>query len=872
MTVIRKAANRHTVVATGWSYPEQAYDLTPEETGTDRASLSTAKNTTRSGDFGFPDFTASDIPDGATINSVKVNVSWGLSNDVTGGVIGCQPRVNNADSGSEITQTFFGSYVDGVTASATYGTVTLSDLRGAETSDLIEARLRATRGSTNSVMSGMLFAIDLEVDYTPVPSSTSVARVSLSSASTPTTRTEHYLHIRARTTSTYAVMPTMRVALYEGSTNRSGDLETQPLTTSLRSYALPISDANAANISSYSDLEVRFWGYSAVGFPATFEVDSVFLEAPAGTGGATEDDFTADAVLKKGQSSSFAANAVIKASSGTKTFTANAVIKAGSGTKTFTANAVLKKTILPTFTANAVLKAGSGTKTFTADAIVRRSSGTLTFTANSVIKRATSSSLAADAAIFRTILPTFSADAVIKAGSGTKTFTADAWFVSTFSGSFTADAVIKRAQPSSLAADSVIKRSQSGSFAANAVIKKTWATASLHSVVDAGYLGSSSASWSHPVGAATTAIALVTGRSQQWNDITAVTFGNKALSQVVATSGGGGTGSHIAIWLLTDISGRDDDIVRVSLSGYGNHWGGSVAFDNTSGLADSDLIAYSTISGEVKVSLTGPGIALAVGLETNGSSAPAIATSLANQQRVWSGEYTGYLWYRYYWKSDVKPAGATVDIGYYYSSSVVGGLVGVTLSGLAALAADAVIVSTQPSSFTANAVISAAAAGTFSADAVISAAATSSFSADAVQFATIAGSFTADAVIPGGGTVSGDFSADAVINSVSRCIWTTPGDTVNISTTETLAFLMPEAAAGDMHFQIEIDTADDYPSPTVWTSHSDLTGWEYWDGGAWQPVPQAGVSNTYCGNEARYTIQSPLSEGTYYRRVRAGVI
>ena len=93
-----------------------------------------------------------------------------------------------------------------------------------------------------------------------------------------------------------------------------------------------------------------------------------------------------------------------------------------------------------------------------------------------------------------------------------------------------------------------------------------------------------------------------------------------------------------------------------------------------------------------------------------------------------------------------------------------------------------------------------------------------------------------------------------------------------MSGSPSLTFLMPQAATGNMHFEIHIDTDAGYPSPTSWKSHSVLTGWEYWDGGSWQPVPQAGVSNTYCGNEARYNVQSPLANGTYYRRVRAGVI
>ena len=124
------------------------------------------------------------------------------------------------------------------------------------------------------------------------------------------------------------------------------------------------------------------------------------------------------------------------------------------------------------------------------------------------------------------------------------------------------------------------------------------------------------------------------------------------------------------------------------------------------------------------------------------------------------------------------------------------------------------------------------------------------------------------------GVAGWSFSLDAVLNSVSKCVWTTPGDTVQINPDATLHFLMPRAAARNMHFEIQIDTVDTFYGVDlrIIKSHSDLTGWEFWDGGTWQPINQAGVSNSYCGNEARYTIQTPLGNDMWYRRVRAGVI
>jgi hypothetical protein len=118
--------------------------------------------------------------------------------------------------------------------------------------------------------------------YAATLSQTGVYRMSLAAGHTPATRTSHSLNVRARTTSGAG---TIRMALYEGATNRSGDLESSALTTSLANYTLPISDANAASITDYSNLEIRLWGYAAAGGAIVFEVDQVWLEAPDSAAG-----------------------------------------------------------------------------------------------------------------------------------------------------------------------------------------------------------------------------------------------------------------------------------------------------------------------------------------------------------------------------------------------------------------------------------------------------------------------------------------------------------------------------------------------------------------------------------------------------------
>lgn len=103
-------------------------------------------------------------------------------------------------------------------------------------------------------------------------------------------------------------------------------------------------------------------------------------------------------------------------------------------------------------------------------------------------------------------------------------------------------------------------------------------------------------------------------------------------------------------------------------------------------------------------------------------------------------------------------------------------------------------------------------------------------------------------------------------------IWTTPADAVDVLVGTPYAFLIP-GLAGDMHFEMQFDRADTFDTAAlqVFKSHAVLTGWQYWDGDSWESVPQAGVSPSFAGNEARLTTTA-LGGGFWYRRVRAGEI
>ena len=71
----------------------------------------------------------------------------------------------------------------------------------------------------------------------------------------------------------------MNAALYEGATNRSGNLVSDPLTSSIAEYTLAIPRASAVAITDYASLELRIWGTSATD-AVPIEVAEAWLDTP----------------------------------------------------------------------------------------------------------------------------------------------------------------------------------------------------------------------------------------------------------------------------------------------------------------------------------------------------------------------------------------------------------------------------------------------------------------------------------------------------------------------------------------------------------------------------------------------------------------
>ena len=110
---------------------------------------------------------------------------------------------------------------------------------------------------------------------------TPVGEISLTEGGVPLTRTDHVIKARARKTSASDVGK-LRVQLFEGATARSAEFETTALTTSFTDYNFAISDVDAASITNYGNLSLRFYGVSSSGSLTVFEISQISLNTPAG--------------------------------------------------------------------------------------------------------------------------------------------------------------------------------------------------------------------------------------------------------------------------------------------------------------------------------------------------------------------------------------------------------------------------------------------------------------------------------------------------------------------------------------------------------------------------------------------------------------
>lgn len=182
------------------------------------------------------------------------------------------------------------------------------------------------------------------------PTQTTTARISLASGTTPDARNQHSIHVTARTVAGAGVI---RAQLWQGGTQiGTGYHESTALTNSLVEYTLAIGDTDANSITDYSNLEVRFWGYSANGGSIVYEVDQVWLEIPAGSGtSAVSKDLTANyTIVGRVAAKTLTANYTIRRNP-SQTLTANYTIRRNPS-KDLTANYVIRRNPSKALTAN----------------------------------------------------------------------------------------------------------------------------------------------------------------------------------------------------------------------------------------------------------------------------------------------------------------------------------------------------------------------------------------------------------------------------------------------------------------------------------------------------------------------------------------
>ena len=115
------------------------------------------------------------------------------------------------------------------------------------------------------------------------PTQTAVDEVGLTPVGTPATATGLKIVARALTASA-ATNTVLCADLYQGSTRITGaTLATTALTTSVVEYTLTVLDVDAANITDWGDLRIRFYGYSASADTSTVRVTQLWLVTPEST-------------------------------------------------------------------------------------------------------------------------------------------------------------------------------------------------------------------------------------------------------------------------------------------------------------------------------------------------------------------------------------------------------------------------------------------------------------------------------------------------------------------------------------------------------------------------------------------------------------
>jgi hypothetical protein len=172
MAILTKAANSYTDVVDTWSSQTNAYSTTSDD---QYASITlSSRNGTAEIRYGFPSYATSDIPDGSTINSVKVSAEVGLNQSI-GSII--QITIENP-SGTDVgTPVDTSSTTDVLIECTATTTPTLQNLRD----QTVFAHFLYDRANSATSETARIDYVSITVDYTaPVVNSLAQAQATIS--------------------------------------------------------------------------------------------------------------------------------------------------------------------------------------------------------------------------------------------------------------------------------------------------------------------------------------------------------------------------------------------------------------------------------------------------------------------------------------------------------------------------------------------------------------------------------------------------------------------------------------------------------------------------------------------------------------------
>jgi len=97
--------------------------------------------------------------------------------------------------------------------------------------------------------------------------------------------------------------------------------------------------------------------------------------------------------------------------------------------------------------------------------------------------------------------------------------------------------------------------------------------------------------------------------------------------------------------------------------------------------------------------------------------------------------------------------------------------------------------------------------------------------------------------------------------------WVSPADTADATPGTDALVWTSSAYALNARFQLQIASDSGFSSGLTTYDSDSASGFEYWDGAAWQSFGSGRMPSAKTGNNVRFTATSGFS-GTKYRRVR----